>query len=53
MQVFKFVELNYVGSVANVLPNDFRYAKLNACCFAKCDELFRNRVKSRFVNKKK
>jgi hypothetical protein len=26
---------------------------LNACCFAKCDELFRNRVKSRFVNKKK
>ncbi len=52
MRVYKFVELNPFGSIANVLLDDVRYAKLNACCF-KCDEFFCNKVKSRFVNKKR
>jgi hypothetical protein len=52
MQVYKIFKLNPFGSIANVLPDDVWYAKLNACCFAKCDAFFCNRVKSRFVNKK-
>jgi hypothetical protein len=52
MQVYKFVELNPFGSIVNVLLDDIRYAKLNACCFVKCDEFLCNRVKLRFVNKK-
>jgi hypothetical protein len=53
MWVYKFVELNCFGSITNVLPNDPRCAKLIASCSAECDEMFCNRVKSRFLNKKR
>jgi hypothetical protein len=53
MWVYKFVKLNPFDSIMNVPPSDPQYEKLNACCFAKCDETFCNKIKSRFVNKKK
>ncbi len=53
MCVYKFVELNPFGSIIDVLPNDPWYAKLIAPCFMECDEMFCNRVKLRFINKKK
>jgi hypothetical protein len=37
----------------HVPPIDLQYEKLNACCSAKNDETFCNKVKSKFVNKKR
>jgi hypothetical protein len=51
MRVYKFVELNPIGSIIDVLLDDHQYAKLIAFCSTKCDETFCNRVKSRSVNK--
>jgi hypothetical protein len=53
MRVYKFVELNLFGIIKDVLPNDLWYAKLIAPCFVECDETFCNRVKMKFLNKKK
>jgi hypothetical protein len=53
MQVYKFIELNIFGSITYVLPDDLQYAKLIASCFTKCDETFCNKVKLRFLNKKR
>jgi hypothetical protein len=53
MWVYKFVELNNFGSITNVLPNDPWCAELITLCFAECDETFCNRMKSRFLNKKR
>ncbi len=53
LQVYKFVKLNPFNSITNVPFGDLRYEKLNACCSAKCDETFCNKVKLRFVDKKK
>jgi hypothetical protein len=53
MQVYKFVELNPFSSITNVLPDDPWYTKLIAFCSTKCDETFCNKVKLRYVNKKK
>jgi hypothetical protein len=52
MQVYKFVELNALGNITNVPPDDPQYEKLNGFFLVKCDETFCNKVKSRFVNKK-
>ncbi len=53
MWVYKFVKLNPFGSITKVLLDDFRYAKFIALCFVECDETFRKKVKSRFLNKKR
>jgi len=37
----------------DMLFGDLRYEELDVRCFAKCDEIFCNKVKSRFVNKNK
>ncbi len=53
MWVYKFVELNPFSSTTDMPPNDPRYENLNARCYVKCDETFCNKVKSKFVNKKR
>ncbi len=53
MQVYKFVELNPFSSITKVPLGDPWYLKLNVCCFAKCDETFCNKVKLKFVTKKR
>ncbi len=53
MWVYKFVELNPFDCIMDVPPIDLQYEKLNARCSAKCNETFCNKVKSRFVNKKR
>ncbi len=53
MRDYKFVELNPFSSIMDMLFGDLRYEKLDACYFAKCNEIFCNKVKSRFVNKNK
>jgi hypothetical protein len=52
MRIYKFLELNPFGSITDVALGDPRYEKLNACCSAKCNETFYNKIKLRFVNKK-
>jgi hypothetical protein len=52
-QVYKFVELNPFGCITDVPLGDRQYEKLNASYFVKCDETFYNKVKSRYVNKKR
>lgn len=49
----KFVELNPFDSITNVPPNDPHYEKLNGRCSMKCDETFCNKIKLRFINKKR
>jgi hypothetical protein len=51
--VFKFVKLNHFHRITDVIPNHLWCAKLIVSCFAKCDETFCNRVKSRSLNKKR
>jgi hypothetical protein len=53
MWVYKFVELNPFGSITNLPPSDPHYEKLNAHCSMKCDETICNKVKYKFVNKKR
>jgi hypothetical protein len=53
MHVYKLVELHTFDTITNVLPNEPRYEKLDACCSIKCDETYCNKMKSKFVNKKK
>jgi hypothetical protein len=53
MQVYKFVKLNPFGIIIDVLPNDLQYEKLIVPCFEECDETFCNKVKSRYLNKKR
>ncbi len=51
--VYKFVELNPFDSIMDMHRNDPRYEKLNGRCSTKYNETFCNKVKSRFVNKKR
>ncbi len=53
MWIYKFVELDPFGKITDMALGDPRYEKLNVHCFAKCDEILCNKVKSRFVNKKR
>ncbi len=53
MRVYKFVELNPLGIIKDVLPNDLRYEKLIAPCFVECFETFCNRMKLKSLNKKR
>ncbi len=48
MWVCKFVELNPFNCIMNMLLGDPRYEKLNAHCFAKCNETFCNKVNLKF-----
>ncbi len=45
MQVYKFVKLNPFGSITDVLPNDPKYANLNALVLPNVMKLFCNVVK--------
>lgn len=53
MRVRKFVKLNPFVSIMDMPLGDPQYEKLSVCCSAKCDEFFCNKVKSKFVNKKR
>ncbi len=41
-----------VMEITDVPTSDFRCEKLNAHCYAKCNETFYNKTKLRFINKK-
>jgi hypothetical protein len=53
MRVYKYLELNPFDNIMDMFLGDLQYAKLNVNCFAKCDEFFCNKVKTRFINEMK
>jgi hypothetical protein len=53
MWVYNFLGLYPFDNIMDMPTGNPQYEKLNVRYSAKCDETFYNKIKSRFVNKKR